>query len=734
MEIFCFLIGILFAYTHSFYLLLALCSLFFITPKHTLLLLFIMGVFIALIHEYWVSPKGFPDLAFIQQAQLTGSIVSIPQQSRNKTQFTFAVEQINGKPVQGLVQLSWYTKAPVLHAGQIWQLNTKIKHPRNFANPGSSDYVGTLHTRHIDWTGYVRTTNNQLIAEQQPHFNWLTLRERLAKNLTALAPNQQTAGVNEALTLNLTTHISQEDWDLFRRTGTTHLFGISGEHIALVSGLTYVLIRWLWSLSTRCCLMAPAGAVGAIGGLLLSLLYAFLAGFAPPVQRALLGCFFYTLYCLGKKKYTPWQVWRYALFAVLCLEPHAVFMQGFYFSFMAVLCLLLTQKRWPFKGYKQTLALQLSCLIGLMPLTLHWFSYGSLNGFIANLFAIPLVGFLIVPLALFTMVCASFSWSSWLMYLLSSLISLLFKGLIWTEQLDSINITASIHSVFLVFCATAALLVYVLLPVKPFQYFALLWLFCPLFPPRVVVPQGEVWMQVLDVGQGLAIVLRTKDHVLLYDTGDSFFQGSDMGAMVILPFLKYMGIKQIDKIIISHPDKDHRGGLKSVQKGIRVDQLLVNDPHYYHHALNCHHYGSWKWNGVSFRFLPIHDFFKDKNNTSCVLQIDNDHGRILLVGDIEKSAEDYLVRTYGNQLASEVLIVPHHGSKTSSSYRFLLEVAPRYAIASLGFDNRFHFPHEKTLASMKALGIPFYRTDACGMVEVKLTQKGLIKKPECYLN
>ena len=724
--------GILYLYTSNFYLPLASLLFFFITPRYPIILLFILGVLIAWIHQYQIVPKGIPDAPVIPHALLQGTIASIPVQNINKTQFSFALEKINGHPAQGLLQLAWYNKVPPLYAGQRWELSAKIKKPRNFLNPGSYDYVNSLRKRHIVWTGYIRPENSKLLTPPPSSFTWLQLRERLGNALTRLAPDKQKAGIIEALTLNLTTHISQENWNLFRRTGTIHLFGISGEHIALISGLVTLILRWLWSRSSRCCLWIPAISVASIGGLTTALFYAFLAGFEPPVQRALIGCFFYTLYCLGKQRFTQWQVWRYALFGVLCLEPHAVFMQGFYFSFLAVACLLLTHQRWRLKGYKGNLALQLSCLIGLMPLTLYWFSYGSINGFFANLFAIPLVGLLIVPLALVTLCVSSFTWSWMLMKPLSWLIALLFKGLIWTEHLAVLNITWSINWIPFVLSLMGALLMWVLLPVKPFKYLAILWLLIPLFPPRTLIHSGEALIHVLDVGQGLAVSIQTQNHVLLYDTGDQFFQGSDLGAMVILPFYQAIGVKKVDKIVISHPDKDHRGGLKSVESGIKVEELLVNDPRYYDHGLNCHDYPEWEWDGISFRFLPIRESFQDKNNNSCILQVGNAIGRVLLTGDIEKTGEDYLVRTYGNQLASEVLIVPHHGSKTSSSYRFLLEVAPRYAIASLGFDNRFHFPHAKTLASMNSLGIAFFKTDECGMVEITLPLKGTIKKPECY--
>ena len=733
MEIFCFLMGILYVYTSSIYLPIATLLIFFITPRYPIILLFVLGLLLALAHQWIIEPTGFPKVEVLPKAVLIGKIASIPIQTPSKTQFALDIETIDGHPAQGLVQLAWYNKPPALHAGERWRLAVKIKKPHSFQNPGSTNYAGRLATRHIQWTGYIQSKGNQLLTTPHATWDFLELRDSLANALNRLAPDEKTAGILEALSLNITTHISQEEWELFRRTGTIHLFGISGEHIALVSGLLFAVTRWLWSRSATCCLMFPANYIGSIGGCLIALLYAFLAGFEPPVQRALIGCFFYTLSCMGKKKLSTWQVWRYALFGVLCLEPHAALMQGFYFSFLAVACLLLTQQRFRLKGYKNNLALQLSCLIGLMPLTLYWFSYGSINGFIANVFAIPLVGLCIVPLTLITLLMSSFSWAWVLIKPLTWLIALMFQMLIWTEHLAAVNIVWSLSSIEFVIGLMGALLFWIVLPVKPFTHFALLWLLLPLLPARPLVHNGEVLMHVLDVGQGLAVSIQTQHHVLLYDTGDQFFQGSDLGKMVILPYYNALKIKHIDKIVISHPDKDHRGGLKSIQEGMPVNELLVNDPKYYgNHGLKCHEYPSWQWDGVTFRFLSINEPFREKNNTSCILQITSPFGKVLLTGDIEQVAEDYLIKTYGASLHSDVLIIPHHGSKTSSSYRFLLDISPQYAIASLGFDNRFRFPHAKTLNNLQSLGIPFYRTDECGMVEVRLTTQERIDKPTCY--
>lgn len=732
MELFCFFMGVLYGYTFTLLLPLIGFALFFVTPRYQLILFFTLGLLCSSLHEWINAPANMPDTPVIQKAVIQGTIASLPLRNDNKTQFSFMIDSLDKQKVHALVQLAWYNHAPELRMGQRWQLGVKLKKPRNFLNPGSFDYVQSLKTRHIHWTGYIRATDNKCLKETPQAFDWLVLRERLALALQKQSPNEQTTGMLEALTLNITNHISQEQWELFRRTGTIHLFGISGEHIALVSGLVFFILKWLWSRSERCCLWIPAHFIASSGGLLSALLYAFLAGFQPPVQRALIGCLFYTLCSLGKQKYTAWQIWRYALFGVLCLEPHAVFMQGFYFSFLAVVCLLLTQQRFRLKGYKGNLALQLSCLIGLMPLTFYWFSYGSLNGFIANLFAIPVVGFVIVPLSLVILTVCSYTWCWILMKPLQWAVAFLFAGLGWIEHLEVININWALTSIEFAAAMMGALLIWVVLPIKSLRVIALIWLLLPLLPLRPLIKPGEALIEVLDVGQGLAVAIQTAHHTLLYDTGDQFFKGSDLGKMVILPYYQAMHIRQLDTIVISHPDKDHRGGLKSVEAGMHVNQLLVNNRRYYTHGLKCHDYPTWTWDGVVFRFLAIHQVFNDRNNSSCILKVSSAAGSVLFTGDIEKPAEEYLVKTYGDGLQADVLIVPHHASKTSSSYRFLLDIAPKYAIASIGFDNRFHFPHAKTLASMASLGIELLRTDDCGKLRVLLPTQGTVAKPQCF--
>ena len=233
---------------------------------------------------------------------------------------------------------------------------------------------------------------------------------------------------------------------------------------------------------------------------------------------------------------------------------------------------------------------------------------------------------------------------------------------------------------------------------------------CACYPNYPHPKEGEAQVNVLDVGQGLAVFIQTTHHYLLYDTGIKFYNGSDMGKLAIIPYLKTQGIRVLDKVVISHPDLDHYGGLSSIEEQFPIKALLVNDVSFYQRGINCHHYPEWQWDGVVFRFLPIPPIFNNKNDNSCVLQIITAGAQLLLPGDIEKKGENYLVATYPDKLHSTILIAAHHGSKTSSSPAFLQHVAPHYAIISAGFDNRYHFPHQQTLNAFTNRGIQIINT------------------------
>ena len=323
---------------------------------------------------------------------------------------------------------------------------------------------------------------------------------------------------------------------------------------------------------------------------------------------------------------------------------------------------------------------------------------------------------------------------SWPTLILKWQINALLWYLHWIDSFSMINIAHSLSGMLTPIALMLALVLFVFIPHKSFYSAIFFLMIASVFPRYETIKSGAAIIDILDVGQGLAVVVRTSKHILIYDTGVKFYHGTDMGKLVIIPYLKTLGIKQLDAVVISHPDLDHRGGLASVQAEYRVKTLLVDNPAVYQNAQACHEQSDWTWDGVTFKFFPIKGDFKGKNNRSCVLQVSTKNGQVLLTGDIEKPAEDYLVKTYSKRLASEFLVIPHHGSKTSSSAEFLEYVMPQYALLSYGFDNRYFFPHAKPMNEYIKRQIPVYSTVSCGLIRINLTSANKSKKPDCMYN
>lgn len=731
MEILCFFAGIAFFYIKSAYALLFILISLFLRANWLVIVWFLTAICWCFFHQWWIADQNMPTTSVINNAILQGIIISIPNNNLNKAQFQFLATELNGHKVKAQILLSCYQHCPTFAVGQAWQMVVKLKKPRNLANPGHFNYLSWLSARHINWTGYVKIGRSKLLNGLVKEQKLLLLRQKLALSLNQISSRDEVTGVIQALTLGITTKLNQTQWELFRHTGTTHLMVISGSHIGLIAGISYWLIKKLWSCSSRLCLYRPAAQIASIVAIIMALIYALLAGFAPPAQRALVACFFLLIRNFVNYRFTTWQTWRYALFAVLVYEPHVVLLPGFYLSFIAVAILLLINQRFAVSGYKKIIILQIACLVGLMPLSCYWFSYGAVNGFIANLIAIPLVSFAIVPFALINLLLLQWSFLPKLTIVVNTAVEVLLHYLHWVDLLEGVNFKVSFTHVLTPIVMMLVMLLFLLLPLKTILPSTIVLALSGFFPSYPRIKMGEARVDILDVSQGLAVVINTARHTMIYDTGVKFYQGGDMAKLAIIPFLNTLGIKTIDKVVISHPDLDHRGGLHSLESSYEIKELLVDNVSFYKRGKSCHSYPAWQWDGVSFRFLTINQKVRSKNNASCVLQIENSQGRILLTGDIEKLAEDFLVRNYGKKLDSDILLVAHHGSKTSSSFNFINHVAPKYAIISSGFDNRYHFPHQKTKNTFHKFNIPLYNTAECGMVTTLLTQEK-VTKPTCF--
>ena len=241
----------------------------------------------------------------------------------------------------------------------------------------------------------------------------------------------------------------------------------------------------------------------------------------------------------------------------------------------------------------------------------------------------------------------------------------------------------------------------------------------PLNRPEI----GSIHLTLLDVGQGLSVVLETRHHILVYDTGAKFSAHSDMGQSVVLPFLQGKGYSHIDTLIISHGDNDHIGGAVSLLNEMTTDRLLTSVPRQLSHyaPIKCHAGQSWLWDEVIFTMLSPDRVFTSDNDNSCVLKIESKHGVILLTGDIEATAENWLVKTYANALNADIVVAPHHGSKTSSSSGFLQATDAKYFLISAGYKNPFGHPHQNVLIRYRQNQVRWLNTADSGAIEVKFS-------------
>lgn len=733
MDVFCFFAGVAFFQFKSIFSLLIIAIALWFRYRKILFLWFILGFVWSYGHSWMISTRGLPNESVISRATLEGVIVSIPRIREDSVQFDYDLISFNHKKASGLIRLACYQQCPDVHVGDAYRLVAKLKRPQNLGNPGGYDYAGGLLAHHIEWTGYTASGSFHYLPQKKKWSSLILKRLERSKLLEHLDTNPKTIGIFEALTLGLTHRMDKDTWDLFRRTGTTHLMVISGAHIGLVAGLSYRFVQWLWRRSAVLLLFVPAQRVASGAGLMMACCYALIAGFGVPAQRAVIVCLFMFLRFMSQIPFSVWQAWRCALFFIITYEPHSVTLPGFYLSFIAVAILIAVNQRVSLSGIKKTIVLQLACLFGLMPLTLFYFGYGSVNGFFANVIAIPWVSFFIIPLALMITVLVEWIPMDWPVVLLKWEMERLLWYLHWVDHFSMMNIELFMFGLLKPLALMLGIGLLVFFPLVSCVPAILILLLASFFPRYEKIKPGFARVDILDVGQGLSVVVRTAQHRLMYDTGVKFYHGSDMGQLAIIPYLKTQGIKQLDAVVISHPDLDHRGGLPSIQKEYPIQRLLVDDISFYNNALPCHEASDWRWDGVLFKFFPIQGDFKGKNNRSCVLQISTHSGQVILTGDIEKPAEDYLVKRYAHQLASSVLVVPHHGSKTSSSTSLIEHINPQYAVVSYGFDNRYHFPHTKPMLEYAKKSIPVYSTTSCGLIRIDLTPNAQMKAPICSL-
>lgn len=682
-----------------------------------------------------------------QDIQLIGVVASLPQFHERGQRFEFDVEQTltPSAHIPAHISLSFYPvgfgraavpDSKTFKAGERWQLTVRLKRPHGNANPHGFDFEAWALEHNIRATGYIRQADsNRRLSPlvYQPGY-WLEhLREHLRDHIQTVLKNQPYEPVLRALAIGDDSSISRADWRIFQRTGVIHLMSISGLHITMISGLMFALTQALWRRSKRLPLRLPARKAAVIVGMVTALFYALIAGFAIPAQR--------TVYMLAVVAIALWWgrnvafalVLAWALAFTVLLDPWAVMAPGFWLSFGAVAVIVyasggrLQRLHW----LREAIYSQWAVTLGLMPLLLVLFQQTSLISPLANAFAIPLISLLITPLTLLGAVLpldfllqAAHQLMAWCMLLLQPLSNL--PDATWQQ--------ASPPWWTLLLAMLGVL--WMLLP----RGFPARWLglvYCaPLFlvAPDAPAP-GGMSVTVLDVGQGLAVVVQTAKHTLLYDAGARYNAESDSGNRVIAPYLRAVGINRLDGMIVSHNDDDHSGGAVSVLQEVPTQWFVSSLPE--PHTIlavapqprRCFARQHWQWDGVSFDMLypdlgSYEQNIKD-NNLSCVLKITSRFGSLLLPADIERGAEQSLLKTQPDKLAADVLVVPHHGSNTSSTQGFVDHVHPSVAIFTTGYRNRFKHPKETVVARYQQAGSHLYRSDMDGAVLLDFGEKGI---------
>lgn len=647
-----------------------------------------------------------------QTLWLEGKVVGLPEYADKVIRFQLDHAKNTEVRLPKHIRFSWYQGEP-LETGERWRLKVRLKYPRGTVNPNTFDYEQWLTAKHIGSTGTVKEGYRLEASAYASNWRYL-LKVKINQHL----PEDMRAGI-VALVLGDGSGLTKQQWQVLQETGTVHLMVISGQHITLLAGFIYFWVVCLVRLGlwpTRipwlpvACGLAMLGALG----------YGLLAGFEVPVRRA---CIMLALVFIWRLRFrhlgivTPFLM---VLAIVLAVDPLASLQAGFWLSFCAVAILLLvfsgrlSRQNWLLTAIK----LEVAITIGLLPILLALLLPVSLTAPIANLIAVPVVSFIVVPLALLGTLFLFIPFvGTWLLWLAGAALKSLFCILGFMASI----IPAWIAPVYSVWTIPLALLgVFLILLPRGLLVRGFGFIFCfPLFFTEQVLPEeGRAEVVVFDVGQGTSVLIKTKTHALLYDTGPSFGD-FNVGERVVLPAMRRQGITKLDTLVISHADTDHAGGLQAIEQSLNVLQIIsgeVSKLNYSKPVSSCQN-ASWWWDGVKFTLWQWQEA-KKSNDLSCVLLVEAQNERLLLTGDVSAKAEQAWVKE--NPIKIHWLLAAHHGSRQSSSGAFLAAIKPETVLFSRGWLNPFHHPHPDVILRYNKVQANIEDTAVSGALVIKL--------------
>ncbi|RTE65721.1 DNA internalization-related competence protein ComEC/Rec2 [Amphritea opalescens] len=691
---------------------------------------FLLGILYASGWGYVNLSQRMPLSMTAQTLTVVGVVSDLPDSFSDMRRFRFDVDQLSDTSTNIDLQhllLSWYKTDERIVPGQQWQFVVRIKPPRGLRNPGSSDYQTRLFADRINAKGYVRSAKLLAEPQQTGRSQVAYQRYQLREWLVGLPLNERAQATVRALVLGDKQGLQDPQWQILRQSGTVHLIVISGLHIGIACLFGYG-IGWLLQLGLRR-LTVKADDLRAyriVPALIMASGYALLAGFSIPTQRALIMSLAMLLPLLFNRSISVWLRYQLALVLVLFLQPLSFYQPGFWLSFAAVAALLLIVKGEASKGIVTVLRTQWAVFLGLMPLLLLWIGQVTLIAPLVNLVAIPLLTFVVLPgVILGLLLCLiepAFGAS-----LLNGLLDYFWQILEFCSPAG--GVLSGYPSTLAVVLGLLAAVLLILPRWTGVGYFGLFLLLALVFPARDSIDSGDFRATVVDVGQGLALLIETANKTLVFDTGAAF-KGRSIARFTLIPLLQSRHIEHIDRLVLSHKDNDHAGGYPELNSQFEIKQVLSGSPTLYRQPSiqPCVADDAWEWEGIRFRFLqPARLSVVNENNRSCVLLVESEQCSLVIPGDIEAGIEQQILAKYPD-LTTNWLVAAHHGSRYSSSIGWLQALHPDWVLFSAGFDNPYGHPAQAVIDRLNRLQLPWLNTAEQGALMLESRANGCLTK------
>ena len=703
--------------TFSIFLLCTALTALLCRPKHALWAALCIGFCYASLWSVNALSQRLPLPQSGSAGIATVEIIGLPE--RDAEQWRFQARILASEGFSALhgrkIKLSWYRTKEAIEPGDIWRFQVMLRTPNGVQNPGGFDGEQRALQDGIAAQGYVK--KKPVYLSSQPSID--RFRNMLSRRISDSVPADKGRFV-QALALGDTRGLTDQDWEILRRTGITHLIAISGFHVGMVAVFAVWCVRGLYWLIPACGIRLSRMHACALASIMASWAYTALAGFAIPTVRTALMISVFMLCKLLHRHISTMQAVCLSLLTILLADPLAILIPGFWLSFAGVLSLILFMPQTPGQGMlRPFIRAQWVVSLALLPLGIGFFNQSTLIGPLVNLLAIPWISLVVVPVALlgclfaWLPVAAGVLWhiAAWTMQALWHLL-LLVQDQQWAGYYSA---EPTLLVIALAMLGACVCLLPNAMPGKWLGFFLMLPMLAP-EPDEIPISQLRVAM--IDVGQGLSVLIRTRRHTLLYDTGAGNDKGFSRGASAIVPALRAIQVNRLDKVVVSHADNDHAGGLQAIQEQLPIDSLQASYP--MPGSTACRKGAVWTWDGVRFEYLwPIAGQDGSENDNSCVLRIEAGGRSVLLTGDISENTERQLLASYGGWLSSEIILVPHHGSKTSSSAAFLQAVKPKLALVSSGFQNRFRHPNHQVVQRYHMQGAKVVNSVDSGWAELE---------------